>query len=60
MFLVPECNEICPKIFKPVCGSDGNTYDNLCMMEIAACKGPTEISKVSDGGCKTGIFETSL
>jgi hypothetical protein len=25
----------CPKILNPVCGNDGFTYDNACLMECA-------------------------
>ncbi|XP_064122457.1 serine protease inhibitor dipetalogastin-like [Macrobrachium nipponense] len=46
----PECPQICPFIYDPVCGSNGQTYGNDCQLGIAACEDPT-ISKVSDGQC---------
>merc|ERR1712241_207158 len=33
-----DCKIGCPKIRKPVCGSNGKMYDNACLMKTAACK----------------------
>jgi hypothetical protein len=51
---VPNCQRNdCPKI-DPVCGSDGQTYLNLCALQNAVCKGRVGLSKTPaySGACK--------
>ena len=48
-----ECPEICEEIYAPVCGTDGNTYDNECELQVEACSSHNDDLKVKhDGECQ--------
>ena len=45
------CMASCPDHFVPVCGSNGRSYDNYCMMHRDACLSGVHISLKSKGYC---------
>ena len=45
------CNQACPFIEQPVCGSDNKTYANLCVMDSEACERKERITVQNDGPC---------
>ncbi|CAB3982547.1 WAP four-disulfide core domain 6B-like [Paramuricea clavata] len=45
------CVKVCPYIYKPLCATNGETYSNLCSLEIANCKSSGAIVFDYDGEC---------
>ncbi|XP_054168676.1 agrin-like isoform X2 [Oppia nitens] len=46
-----RCNAICNQDFKPVCGSDGKTYTNECILRVEACKTRRSLRIIHTGVC---------
>ncbi|ROT65402.1 hypothetical protein C7M84_016635 [Penaeus vannamei] len=56
----PVCEEECVRTFVPVCGSDGETYNNICLLKLADCLNPfVTISLVKEGACCSSSDLTS-
>lgn len=45
------CNDACSFAGLPVCGTDGVTYSNRCLLELAACKKGITLSVLREGAC---------
>ncbi|KAI8795489.1 agrin [Biomphalaria glabrata] len=45
------CEQKCPAVLAPLCGSDGATYNNPCLMERASCQRGKKIKVASNGPC---------
>ena len=46
------CPALCPAVLRPVCGSNGVTYGNLCELKRDVCKKEEFIKVVNEGPCK--------
>ena len=51
------CDIKCTREFKQVCGSDGRTYNNECLLNRAKCVKRLFIQVVSQGACESGTNE---
>ena len=58
-----HCSKGCPFIYEPRCASNGQTYDNECLMKIAECELGKSLETIKMGNCKndnTGKCEFNI
>lgn len=46
----------CTALYKPICGSDGNMYNNYCIMKATACRQAKQIKQLNNSDCKPGLW----
>ena len=52
---IKKCETACTREFFPICGSDGKTYNNKCLLKVATCLNP-EVELKSHGPCDPEKF----
>lgn len=50
---VPQCDTDCPHGGSQICGTDGRTYANRCVMRMQSCRAGTFVRKDYNGPCRT-------
>ena len=50
-FLSDLCEKKCTRMFKPVCGSDGKTYNSECLLDQEKCVKRLSIQVAGTGPC---------
>merc|ERR1711976_22401 len=49
-------SKACTREFRPVCGTDGKTYGNECMLRNAGCESNMQITKAHEGPCSVALL----
>ena len=51
-YVKENCNMKCKKHYEPVCGSNGKTYLNECLLKMSACINQYSVKSMTKGRCE--------
>ena len=55
-----DCQNFCGQVYRPICGSDGDTYSSECMLNFRNClalnRGEDQVQIVHSGKCIEQVF----
>ena len=54
-----KCSRGCPFDYELICASNGKSYDNRCLMEIASCELGVKLKIVKHGSCGKTLTSTN-
>ena len=54
-----NCNMKCKKHYDPVCGTNGQTFLNECLLQMATCINKDQVTKMSAGRCELEVSEVN-
>jgi len=53
------CDDQCPKVEEPVCGTDGRDYTNECVLKATACRENRDVAVSDTGLCGGKAFKNT-